>query len=272
MPSLKTLQKSPDREIPGGEIYVESGSLTGEKPIEYFIIDPPVEVGFSDQKVYGIKPRHNHEKHKIACTDSIVRESTGDNPMNFVNHMVSWVWQREYNNVSDLIENVRRFGITRRVGLENLQKMSRESLLVLVHSKGYIENWRKYGNMLRPCPKTVNDCGTIPESHILWGAGSNPPSTMCAGYWWGDIEGGRAVDNGLPLSGNMVYRDFVPSDKEAMAGYSTWSYVGFASPVEPKYSPAMVLRLPISRVLVSETLLPSVREACENAGFPVEMV
>jgi hypothetical protein len=128
---------------PGG-VYICTKLSPHGAPLEEFIIDPP--------------EAYEGEKFRVP----IIFEKNGKN------HLLFWVGKEFYPFPSDFIEEVRRFGASKRVPVEfPVQKLSMGSLMFFVHSLAIIKNH----NVLPPpplCPKRL-------KSHL-----SN--ETYCLGH------------------------------------------------------------------------------------------
>jgi hypothetical protein len=89
-------------------------------PVECFIKDPPMLL---DTQAIGLTPIGT----KIIS-------------MNGVNHVFDWVGTSHYPNVADFVEEVRRFGASRRAAQNiDFSLLSPDSMLVLVHSRTVID-------------------------------------------------------------------------------------------------------------------------------------
>jgi hypothetical protein len=191
------------------------------RPVEDFLVDPPIrvspaELGVSSRGVFPI-------------------ERDG------VTHVLDWVGSRHYPNVWDFVEEVRRFGVSRRVprGFD-FSSLSEGSRLVLIHARGWIEGdlWPWYADERRDesgrafdlCPKRIYEHGEqSPRAH-----------SMCAGIWRLDLEGGEPVlDPAVPFR----------TVERTMPGFS---YLGKRSPdgVTASYGPAIFASFPIARIEV----------------------
>ncbi len=174
---------------PGG-VYICTKLSTHGAPLEEFIIDPP--------------GAYEGEKFRVP----IIFEKNG------MNHLLFWVGKEFYPFPSDFIEEVRRFGASKRVPVEfPIQKLSAGSLMFFVHSLAIIKNH----DVLPPpplCPKHL-------ESHL-----SN--ETYCLGHSYqvaaANYEGRRTV-------GDTVY-DVKPAQTE----------------LSLEFEPGMFLRLPVTDI------------------------
>ncbi|MBE0427970.1 MAG: hypothetical protein IBX72_15185 [Nitrospirae bacterium] len=113
---------------PGG-LYVCCGLSPKGKPIEHFLVDPPVP----------------YEYGSFRSPVLIEKEE--------VNHILLWVGAEYYPYVTDFIEETRRFGVSKRIPKNfPIEKLTRGSMMFLVHPEAIIEN---YGILPNPvyCPK-----------------------------------------------------------------------------------------------------------------------
>ena len=101
---------------PGG-VYICTKLSPHGVPLEEFIIDPP--------------EAYEGEKFRVP----IIFEKNGKN------HLLFWVGKEFYPFPSDFIEEVRRFGASKRVPVEfPIQKLSAGSLMFFVHFLAIIKN------------------------------------------------------------------------------------------------------------------------------------
>ncbi len=159
-------------------------------PIEEYLIDPPEFVG-------GVRFR-----------GPIILEKNGARPLVF------WVGKEFYPYPSDFIEEVRRFGASKRVPIDfPIEKLSRWSLMFFVHSRAIVGD---YQTLPPPplCPKRL-------ESHLA-------NQTYCLGHSYrvapANHEGRRKI-------GDAIY-EVEPLPAEA----------------SPHYAPGIFLRLPITDI------------------------
>ena len=172
---------------PGG-VYICTKLSPHGVPLEEFIIDPP--------------EAYEGEKFRVP----IIFEKNGKN------HLLFWVGKEFYPFPSDFIEEVRRFGASKRVPVEfPIQKLSAGSLMFFVHSLAIIKNH----DVLPPpplCPKRL-------KSHL-----SN--ETYCLGHSYqvapANYEGRRKV-------GDTVY-DVKPVTPEVPLEFAPGYSCGFLSP------------------------------------------
>ncbi len=223
-----------------GGIYAECPLSPFGVSIVEFLFDPPI---LADLGELGVSPR-----------GVTLIERDGDI------HVADYVGEKFYPNVLDFVEEVRRFGLSRRLPKNlNFSKLTPASRIFLIHRRAWIDNATLYfaareGNAW-PCPKGI-------AGHM---DSANPPG-MCASLWWEDIDGGEKLPP-PPDDPRWVRRD-MPS----------FSYAGRSRPagVSPIYRPAFFMGLPLARiVVVSDPEGGSHEEAVEKAGaagLPVELV
>jgi hypothetical protein len=100
-----------------GSTYLESGFGPGGKPLEHFLFDPP-------------KPYTVDCKRGIQLID-----------INGVNHVVDYVGESGYPWASDILEEVRLYGLSRSVNPEVIKgKLSPSSKILLVHARAILKN------------------------------------------------------------------------------------------------------------------------------------
>jgi len=200
-----------------GGIYGECGLSRWGRPLEDFLMDPPVLV---DPPALGVSP--------IGVT-LIEDPATGST------HIVDWVGEEHYPNVCDLLEETRRFGLSRRLPRTlDFGRLDAHSRILLVHRRAgvvdvapYADDWR------RPCPKALAEHADPPRA----------PS-VCAGVWWEEVVGGDPVEEapaGSPADPRRVRRS-MPSLR----------YLARRGPdgATPTYAPAIFASFPISRLVV----------------------
>lgn len=116
-----------------GGLYVCCSLNPFGKPIEHFLIDPPF--------LY----------HHGSFRSPILVEKDG------INHILLWVGAEYYPYVSDFIEETRRFGISKRIPKTfPIEKLTKKSMMLLVHPKAIIENYKELP-VPTYCPKNNLD-------------------------------------------------------------------------------------------------------------------
>jgi hypothetical protein len=192
-------------------VYWECGMGPDGQPIEHFLICPP---------------RRVPEGLTLSSLGVQLLEVGG------VTHVVDVVGQEYYPNVADFIEEVRRFGLSRKLPHTlDFSRLTWESRLLVAHARAVVTNmgdWFESPDIgeLR-CPKLL-------EGH--------PRGVECCGWvWWNDIEGGvksAAAGDSDPL---LVVRE-MPS----------FRYNGHGRPegVTPQYELGFFASLPLGRIAV----------------------
>jgi len=118
------------RRIPGG-IYFETGLSPFGVPITEFLWDPPVPL---------------EDPRDVAAIGTQLQERDG------VFHILDWVGEIHYPNVTDFIEEVKRFGLSRRLAeTHDFSKLSSQSRILLIHPRAFIRNFKAYQQW--HCPK-----------------------------------------------------------------------------------------------------------------------
>lgn len=171
-------------------------------PVEYFLVDPPLVV---DREDLGISP----------VGVKLVEK-------NGVWHVLDWVGSSFYPNVADFVEELKQFGLSRRVPKTiSFSKLTKDSKIILLHERASIRNHKDYNIHGRSCPKSI--------------PGHDEYREMCVKVWWNDIEGGEELPDG-----KVVIK--MPS----------FSYQGYArpTPVVPEYELAIFCALPIQGIEV----------------------
>lgn len=220
-----------------GGVYCELGTGPGGMPVEWFLMCPPQYV---DVAKLGIKPRG-------------VRLAE----VNGAHHIFDWIGNEHYPNVADFVEEVKRFGLSRRLPETlDFSKLTPDSRIITLHSRAWLDNFGEYVYNKRThkpvwvdanynrCPKgpaasdgELHNLGDIPE--------------MCSGVWWQDVSEGEPQDSGHP----RLVRRVMPS----------FEYVAAKVPagVRPRYAPTpyAFASFPISRLVVINDALGHTHEA-----------
>ena len=233
---------------PGG-IYAETVLGDVGMPFDFFICDSPhpVDPDWGVAKI-GVK--------QVECD------------------LIDCIGSTHYPNVLDFIEEGRRFGVSRRLSPRlDFERITAKSKMLFIHDRGIIENWTdiainpKMAKIARElCPKMVcersgldalgyssfmRETRQIEIAHRPFG---HDPESMCAGYWWADVDG---------------------LDAEMVRKMPEFSYQ--AAKIGPKriYSAAVVLILPITNICVidsSDTNLRDERlDIASASGLKVEL-
>lgn len=222
-----------------GGVYAELGFGAGGRQLEDFLIDPPHVI--ANPAALGLTPRG------VKLVE-----------VNSVWHIVDWVGSQHYPNVADFLEEVRRFGLSRRLPRNlDFSKLNENSRVLLMHARAHIQNFQDYvwsgwvNVKYNRCPKEIDD-----HEH------TDPPM-MCAGVFYQDVEGGQPVESGHQRLVNCEMPSF--------------SYVAARRPegVEPKYQPAIFASFPVSRLVVVRDLEGGSHDAtaknARQSSLPVEL-
>lgn len=145
-----------------GGMYLELGTSECGRPLESFILCPPVPVN----ETWGVTPV---------------------NTRLIGNAIFDWVGEGYWPNVCDYLEEVRAFGVSARLPTNlDLRKLTEAPVFYPIHARGLLLDWWQYPNRQRSCPNHAVD-------HSL---GDGP----CAGWWWEDVVGGKEVDKHFYLN------------------------------------------------------------------------
>lgn len=200
-----------------GGVYIETAHGPGGQPVEFFLLDPPLPIPKGmNLSAIGV--------HLVE--------------VNGVYHILDVIGREHYPNVADYIEEVRHFGLSRRLPSNlDYSKLTPSSRIICAHERAIVTNmgdWFDYaGNEDPRCPK-------LKEGH--------PRSVECCAWvWWNDIEWheppsifGTAPDTKSdPI---MPVMRVMPS----------FNYRGHTRPkgVTPKYQQGFFGRFPIGRIVV----------------------
>lgn len=146
-----------------GGVYAECGLSPFGSPLEAFVIDPPTPI---DAAALGVSP---------------VGVSLLPDPASGAVHVLDWVGEAFYPNVADVLEEVRRFGLSRRLPRTlDFARLDGRSRILLLHARALLREPAPYlADRRRPCPKA------LPEHRP-----PAAPSPPCAALWWEDVRGG----------------------------------------------------------------------------------
>lgn len=197
-----------------GGVYAEFGVAPDGAGLEDFLIDAPLCI---DLAALGVRPIGV----SLVCRQGVW-------------HVIDWVGLEHYPNVADFVEEVRRFGVSRRLPRSlDFSRLTPASRLLLVHARAHVDNFHAYadrwigrGTKRGTCPKRL-------EEHM-----QHDYPLMCAAIWWQDVVGGRVLD---PVAPRIVHRT-MPS----------FSYIAAAAPqgVQAHYLPAVFASFPVSRLVL----------------------
>jgi hypothetical protein len=201
-----------------GGIYLECPLSPYGLPLEHFLCDPPVLI---DVQQFGITP-----------VGVKLMERNG------VWHIVDWVGSTHYPNVADFVEEVRNFGLSRRLPQTlDFKKLTPDSRILLVHSRAWIDNFQAYYDKEEDCGKL--DCDQCPK-HLKHHENKVPhsPSEPCIRLWYQDLTDADPNPDHPPRG---VVRK-MPS----------FEYKGLSAPegVEPEYKVAIFGSFPVHNLAV----------------------
>ena len=227
-----------------GGIYAEMGCGPDGLPLEHFIVDPPIVI---DPAALGLSP---------IGVQLVERDG--------VWHILDWIGSEHYPNVADFLEEVRRFGLSRRIAKTvDFSKLTERSKILVVHARAHVENFRTYadhwlGVRYNRCPKELS-AHNLPDA---------PDS--CAGVWWEDVEGGSTFP--FPGRGGAGGE----GKRFILRPMPAFNYVAASRPdgVTPRYLPAVLASFPITRLVVirgeHDEHEPG-QQAASRSTLPVEL-
>src|SRR5690349_15901507 len=186
-----------------GGVYFECGQSPGGRPVEDFLFDPPIVVpdGF-----------------RIPTRGVLLVEREG------IWHVVDRVGNEFYPSPADMIEECRRYGLSRRLpGNIDFSKLTPASRILLVHDRAWVDNCADFAPW------------TCPKGHASHAFDQEPP--MCSGVWWEDVRDVAALAPGI----RHVRRQMPAFDYEARRA---------PDGVEGRYRQAFFASFPCSRLAV----------------------
>jgi hypothetical protein len=173
---MATKASNPPGAVPGvqrgcgtreeGGVYLESGLSEDGVPIEAFLADPPVP----------------YEVDSTLGQSLVERDGTY--------HIIDWVGQDGYEYAADIVEEVRQYGLSRRVSKHfEFSKLTPESRIILVHARAVASDpesaasfeWESFE---QDRAKTRCACylRTNSERHLTG------PFDPCTRFWYFDAE------------------------------------------------------------------------------------
>lgn len=223
-----------------GGVYAECGLSEGGRPVEDYLFDPPILLPIDlDIAPLGVQ----------------LIERNG------VTHIVDWIGTEYYPNVADFVEEVRQFGLSRRLP-KNLDfgRITKQSRILLIHARAWINNVDEYGWW--ECLTERQD--HEPETMVPGLAALPPAQRCCSGIWWYDLQPESDTTPASPLNPRIVNRH-MPS----------FTYLAKLRPpgVKPLYMPAFFAAFPMSRLVVVDGAdAARTYEAMQAAHVPVAVV
>ena len=215
-----------------GGVYLVCGLSYDGKPVEHFIVDPPL-------------PLNDKQRADMGLTQVGIR--LVESPVHNLVHVFDWVGSDSYPNVADFIEEVKRFGMSRRAPVTfDFHKLRPGSRQVLVHARACIERPEEYqlDRMQKQegyhwCPKFI-EAHTVTKEAVAAGYEGDPYDGMCAGLWWEDVAGDGP---------GQFAPGYVRSVTRKMPSFE---YECYAPPIwaAPQYTPGIFMTLPITGIHV----------------------
>lgn len=209
-----------------GGIYAAVSLGQWGHPIECFIPDRPPFVQWREMGI------------------SELGVSVIDDPRTGISHVWDIVGRNNYPNVADFLEEARILGVSRRLPPHlPWHKITRESRLILLHSRAVIGNEDDYASVEprrgeKLCPNIISreHCGrtTIEPHEGRPPVGARPPA--CARFWWQDLD----ADNPQERTGERISRQVC----ETVRYEARQRAVG----INPQYSTGIILKLPLSAI------------------------
>lgn len=154
------------RRVPGG-VYAEVHLHKLGRPIEDFLVDPPLPV---DAQALGLTARG---------VTVLPNPRDPEGPAD----VLDIVGRKNYPHVADFVEEARRKGVSRRLPANlDFSRLGKGSRLILLHEEAVVDN---FGQFLQPpdllCPKG------LPQHDDA------PLHEQCAGVWWTDFSSNEVV-------------------------------------------------------------------------------
>lgn len=231
-----------------GGVYLECGLSADGVPIEEFYVDPPRAVDLAALGVTAIGT-------KLIFVAGVW-------------HVVDVVGADSYPNVADYLEEVKRFGMSRRISRStDFSRLSRSSRVLLIHKRACITNANDYtlaDGALWQCPRE------IPE-HAYPAIRETP--VCCAGVWWRDVTGGEQVPDGPEIPTFYWEQRGYTRERLVERLMPSFSYRAMRAPDEvvPRYQHGIFAQLPISRLVVVRDPEGATHEDAVEAASKAEM-
>ncbi len=207
-----------------GGLYVECVFGPSGQPIEAFLFDPPIIVpaGFT-----------------VPTRGVVLVERAG------IWHVVDRVGNEFYPSPADMAEEIKRFGLSRRIPNNiDFSKLTPESRILLVHDRAWVDNCADFAPW--KCPK----------GHAEHAYDQEPP--MCSGVWWEDVRDVAALAPGI---------------RRVRRKLPAFAYDARRAPdgVEGRYQQAFFASFPITRLAVvkGSPKTQASKEAALRSALPV---
>jgi len=181
--SAASSSDSPPGAVPGvergcgrrqeGGIYLETGLSENGLPIECFWADPPIP----------------HEVDKAVGQVLVRRDGTF--------HVVDWIGQDGYPYPTDLLEEARSYGLSRRISPNfDFEKLTPESRIILVHGRAVATSPKKasaleeevlsHDDQIWKIARFRSRCVLLARSEDL--SHVDDPTAGCCRFWYLDAE------------------------------------------------------------------------------------
>jgi hypothetical protein len=246
------IERGCGRRIEGG-IYAETGTSTTGKPVEAFLFDPVIPV--DDPPSHGFSP-------------------VGVHPIEGVNGIWNagdWVGETHYAYPADYVEEVRRFGSSRRLPRTfDFSTISAKSRLVFMHSRAVIQNYQALAQERPEYTQVARQpwCPQNKPHHQHPGQAEPSVRQQCAALHWETFDpAGKDIDlaNDPDLDARAAFRVFK----------GLWEYRCAVAPRPQRYSPGLFMWLPIHRLVVIRDPYGDTHkealEAAQKAQVPLDM-
>jgi hypothetical protein len=217
-------------------IYLETGLGPGGQPLEFFLLDPPLPVATFASA--------------IAKLGVSLFEHQG------VTHVLDWIGSVHYPCPSDILEEVRRFGLSRRAQRSlDFSRLTPFSRIFVVHDRGRVIN---------PAP--------LLEDRVQYSGSREQP--YCPKY----IDGHRDPENALPCA--ALHWETVPSlpgpngERIVTRRLPSFQYVAATPPkdVFPTFAPAVFAWFPLHRIAVIKgDQSDAAYDAASKSSLPVDL-
>jgi hypothetical protein len=258
-----------------GGIYIECGLSEWGEPLEKFILDPPVPVPVEFK---------------------LPTQGVGSFERNGIFHAADRIGAKFYPNAADFTEEVRRFGLSRRIPKNfPFEILSERSKIFVAHPKGLVTNWAglRTNSPVYPswiCPKCKVEhkpaelLGALSAIRDKEEADAFAARNCCAGVWFETLLGGDEIALAAQTPGynrrSRTQWDGNPldtlSNRLVVRKMPSFEYVGFKAPrgFEPNFVEAFIASFPISNLCVIRARDNSHIEAIDRAkaaSLPVEV-
>jgi hypothetical protein len=256
---MKGIERGCGVREPGG-VYVESAAcdktlerlgLIRCSPVEAFLFDPPLPVGAVELPARGV---------------ALIERQDGSGVFD--------VWDRVgaegYPNVADMVEEIKRFGLSRRIpqGVD-FSKLTPDSLVFLAHPRAILANVGELYELL------AIEAEESPDRHLFFRcpcgkAGHTldeliTDDVTCAGIWWQTLYKGEASYDPAQHLRHVVRE----------SGSTRYSGAALPHEFKPQWAEGIFARFPIGRLVVIDDPDSGRHEAAleraEKSSLPVDV-